>query len=72
MIIKENPMMISIVTEKSFDEIKQLLTKGNKMSLMSLKIKKSYEQKCSSLTLQKKNLTTTENSIINSEVRVIP
>lgn len=43
MIIKENPMMISIVTEKSFEEIKQLLTKGNKMSLMSLKIKKSYE-----------------------------
>lgn len=36
-------MMISIVTEKSFAKIKQLLTKGNKMSLMSLKNKKSYE-----------------------------
>ena len=31
-IIKENPMMKSIVTEKSFDKIKQLLTKGNKMN----------------------------------------
>ena len=68
-IIKENYLIVSIVTEKSFDKIKQLLTKRkqNKMNKQGLGTEAFFLNFTKGIFLK-----TTENSIINSEVRVIP
>lgn len=62
--------MVSIVTEKSFDKIKQLLTKRkqNKMNKQVLGTEAFFLNFTKGIFFKK----TTENSIINSEIRVIP
>lgn len=64
-------MIVSIVTEKSFDKIKQLLTerKQKKMNKQVLGTEAFFLNFTKGIFFLKK---TTENNIINSEVRVIP